>query len=172
MAIILGIDPGSRITGFGLINANGQHIEYISSGCIRLGEGEMEYRLNALFENLSELIEQHSPQQFAIERAFMGRNADSALKLGQARGVAMVAATQKGLAVSEYSPKAIKQSVAGVGSAEKAQIQLMVQKLLKLPGLPQADAADALAVALCHHYHESHLIHTLGTSRKRRGRLS
>lgn len=172
MAIILGIDPGSRITGFGLINVNGQHIEYISSGCIRLGDAPMTHRLNNLFNSISELIEQYLPQQFAIERAFMGRNADSALKLGQARGVAMVAATQKGLEINEYSPKAVKQSVTGVGSADKAQMQMMVQKLLKLPGLPQADAADALAIALCHHYHETHLIRTLGTTRKRRGRLS
>lgn len=170
--IILGIDPGSRITGFGLINAQGQSIEYLSCGCIRLGEDKMEYRLNNLFNSLNQLIEQYSPQQFAIERAFMGRNADSALKLGQARGVAMVAATQQGLAVHEYSPKSIKQSVAGVGSADKTQVQTMVQKQLKLPALPQADAADALAVAMCHHYHENQLIRSLGTKRIRRGRIS
>ncbi len=170
--IILGIDPGSRITGFGLIRIQAQQIHYLSSGCIRLGDDDMAQRLNNLFDSIKQIIIQHQPQQFAIERAFMGRNADSALKLGQARGVAIVAATQQGLDVQEYSPRTIKQSVAGVGSAEKMQVQIMVQKILKLPGLPQSDAADALAIALCHHYHQGHLIRRLGATRRRGGRSS
>lgn len=150
MAIILGIDPGSRITGFGIISMVGQKASYVTSGCIRCGEGSTSERLHVIFQGVDELIEAHCPQQFAIERAFMGKNADSALKLGQARGVAMVVAARHGLDVHEYAPKSIKQAVTGVGGAEKEQIQHMVQSLLKLPGRPQADAADALAVALCH----------------------
>lgn len=152
LAVILGIDPGSRITGFGVVNMTGQNAVYLSSGCIRCGEGSISGRLKIIFDGVSELVETYSPDQFAIERAFMGKNADSALKLGQARGVAMVVAANAGLDVYEYAPKSIKQAVTGVGGAEKEQVQHMVQALLKLPGRPQADAADALAIALCHGY--------------------
>lgn len=148
--IILGIDPGSRITGFGVVKRQGQKIEYVVSGCIRTGDGTMAERLQKIFEGVTELIETYQPDQFAIEMAFMGKNADSALKLGQARGTAMVAASLKGLAVAEYAPRAVKQAVVGKGSASKEQVQHMVQYLLKLPGIPQADAADALAIAICH----------------------
>lgn len=158
MAIILGIDPGSRITGFGVINAIGQKTEYLASGCIRVGDGLLADRLNRIFENVSELIEQYSPQEFAIEQVFMGKNADSALKLGQARGAAIVAAAQHQLDVAEYAPRSIKQAVVGKGGATKEQVQHMVQHLLKLPGLPQADAADALAIALCHAHTQANLI--------------
>lgn len=148
--IILGIDPGSRITGFGVINRQGQKVEYVASGCIRTGDGSMSERLRKIFEGVSELIDIYQPEQFAIEMAFMGKNADSALKLGQARGTAMVAASLKDLEVAEYAPRAIKQAVVGKGGATKEQVQMMVQYLLKLPGVPQADAADALAIAICH----------------------
>lgn len=165
MALIMGIDPGSRTTGFGIINMVGQQISYVTSGCIRCGEGEVAERLNLIFDGVDQLIEQWAPQQFAIERAFMGKNADSALKLGQARGVAMVVAARHGLTVNEYAPRAIKQAVTGNGGAEKEQIQRMVQVLLKLPGVPQADAADALAIAICHGYSQLNRVAMAGYKR-------
>ncbi|MFK4753288.1 crossover junction endodeoxyribonuclease RuvC [Oceanobacter antarcticus] len=170
MAIILGIDPGSRVTGFGVINAIGQRVEYITSGCIRCDDGEMPQRLQTIFTSVNELIETWSPQQFAIEQVFMGKNAASALKLGQARGVAMVAAALQQLPVAEYAPRAIKMAVTGTGGAEKEQVQHMVQTLLKLPGRPQADAADALAIALCHAFTAASLVAQAGARGSRRGR--
>jgi crossover junction endodeoxyribonuclease RuvC len=169
--LILGIDPGSRITGFGVVNAVGQQLEYVTSGCIRLGDGPMPERLDKLFSSITELVERYCPQQFAIEQAFMGRNADSALKLGQARGVAIVAAVRQQLEVAEYAPRTIKQSVVGKGSASKEQVQIMVRQLLKLPGTPQADAADALAIAICHAHTRTSLVHQAGQRRFARGRL-
>lgn len=171
MAIILGIDPGSRITGFGIINVHGRAIEYISSGCIRVGEGMLTERLNKIFTCVTELIDQYQPQEFAIEQVFMGKNADSALKLGQARGVAIVAAAQQGLDVAEYAPRTVKQSVVGKGAANKEQVQYMVQYLLKLPGIPQADAADALAIAICHAHTRDSLIGQAGIKGMARGRI-
>ena len=156
--LILGIDPGSRITGFGIVNTVGQKLEYVTSGCIRVGDGDLPERLNKIHSCVNELIETHCPQQFAIEQVFMGKNADSALKLGQARGVAILAAAQHDLPIAEYAPRHIKQAVAGKGSAAKEQVQLMVQHLLKLPGRPQADAADALAIAICHAHIQTNLI--------------
>ncbi|WP_028294198.1 crossover junction endodeoxyribonuclease RuvC [Oceanobacter kriegii] len=170
MSIILGIDPGSRLTGFGVIRVIGQKTEYLTSGCIRCGEGEIPDRLNIIHSSISSLIDQVQPDQYAIERAFMGKNADSALKLGQARGVALLVAAQKGLPVFEYAPRAIKQAVTGMGGADKSQIQHMVQSLLKLPGKPQADAADALAIALCHAFMVNNLAITSGRTSGRRSR--
>lgn len=158
MAIILGIDPGSRTTGFGVIEMRGHNPVYIASGCIRCGEGKVAPRLRIIHDGIQQLFGQYQPSEFAIERAFMGKNADSALKLGQARGVAMVVAALHDLEVFEYAPRAIKQAVTGAGGAEKEQVQHMVATLLKLPGCPQADAADALAVALCHGYQRASLI--------------
>ena len=150
MAIILGIDPGSRITGYGLLRSHGYRTDYLDSGCIRLGDAALAARLHQLYTHLSEIITHFRPTQMAIERVFMARNADSALKLGHARGVAMLAGVQHGLDVAEYSPRQIKQSVVGKGAAEKRQVQMMVTQLLKLSKRPQVDAADALGVALCH----------------------
>lgn len=150
MTRILGIDPGSRITGFGIIDCTGTRNVYVASGCIRLGNGEFMSRLKAIFSSLCEVVETYQPQHVAIERVFMARNAGSALKLGQARGAALCAVLHGGLTVSEYSPTEIKQAVVGRGRADKEQVQHMVQALLKLSAVPQADAADALAVALCH----------------------
>lgn len=158
MAIILGIDPGSRFTGYGVIEQQGRKLTYLGSGCIKaLSAGELlGDRLQTIFAGVSELIIQFQPDMFAIEQVFMATNPDSALKLGQARGAAIVAATNNGLAIAEYSARQIKQSVVGTGAADKSQVQHMVKSLLKLPGTPQADAADALAVALCHaHSHDS-----------------
>lgn len=156
--VILAIDPGSRRSGFGVIQALGQHSQYITSGCIDLTEsGEMTARLDTLFGSIQNLIAEYAPQEFAIEQVFMGRNAASALKLGQARGAAIVAATQAQLPVFEYAARQVKQSVVGVGQADKQQVQQMVMRLLKLPGLPQEDAADALAIALCHVQYQHNL---------------
>jgi crossover junction endodeoxyribonuclease RuvC len=152
LTIILGIDPGSRLTGYGVIKQHGRNFEYLGSGCIKaLSQGEdLGSRLNTIFAGVSEIILQFQPTMFAIEQVFMAKNPDSALKLGQARGAAIVAATQAELVIAEYSARQIKQSVVGTGAADKSQVQHMVKSILKLPATPQADAADALAVALCH----------------------
>ena len=158
MAIILGVDPGSRITGYGVINCVGRQQVYVGSGCIRTSSDELPLRLKQIFDGLSEIIRQYQPDEFAIERVFMAKNADSALKLGQARGAAIVAATCAGLPVAEYSATQIKSAVVGTGRAQKTQVQHMIKQLLKLPASPQADAADALGVAICHFHTYQSLI--------------
>jgi crossover junction endodeoxyribonuclease RuvC len=160
--IILGIDPGSRITGYGLINQHGNKLEYIASGCIRLGKDELPERLNQIFDSVTEIVNLYSPQEMAIEEVFMGKNAASALKLGQARGSAIVACTQQNLPIAEYAARKVKQSVVGKGSATKDQMQHMVMTLLQLPGVPQEDAADALGIAICHAHTRQSLIQMAG----------
>ncbi len=150
MAIILGVDPGSRITGYGIVRTDGRRLEYLDSGCIRLGDKPLAERLQVIFHSLATLIGEYRPEEFAIEQVFMARNPDSALKLGQARGAAIVSAANSGLPVFEYSARQVKQAVVGNGGADKSQVQHMVQALLGLSRKPQADAADALAIALCH----------------------
>ncbi|GKX54840.1 crossover junction endodeoxyribonuclease RuvC [Leminorella grimontii] len=150
MAIILGIDPGSRITGYGVIRQQGRVLTYLGSGCIRTAVDDLPTRLKLVYAGVSEIITQFHPDYFAIERVFMARNADSALKLGQARGAAIVAAVNADLPVFEYAARQVKQTVVGTGAAEKSQVQHMVKTLLKLPANPQADAADALAIAITH----------------------
>ncbi|MCW8107829.1 crossover junction endodeoxyribonuclease RuvC [Alteromonas ponticola] len=164
--VILGIDPGSRVTGYGLIKRQAGKIEYVASGCIRVKGDELAPRLAQIFAGVVEIIRQYQPDEFAIEQVFMAHNPDSALKLGQARGAAIVAATQGELSVAEYSARQIKQAVVGKGSAEKNQVQHMVRHLLNLPGTPQADAADALAVALCHAHTAQSLIKLAGQASK------
>jgi len=172
VAIILGVDPGSRITGYGVIRADGRHIEYIDSGCIRVGEKPMAERLQTIFQSLATLIGEYRPEEFAIEQVFMARNPDSALKLGQARGAAIVSAANSGLAVHEYSARQVKQVVVGKGGADKSQVQHMVQVLLSLSRKPQADAADALAIAMCHaHMSQSILRVASGAGKVRSGRV-
>ncbi|WP_426416547.1 crossover junction endodeoxyribonuclease RuvC [Aestuariirhabdus sp. LZHN29] len=171
MALILGIDPGSRITGYGVINQVGAVSEYVASGCIRTSGDDLPERLHQVFVGINEVIELYSPQTVGIEQVFMSRNADSALKLGQARGAAIVAAVSHGLEVSEYSARQVKQSVVGKGGAEKSQVQHMVQSILKLSAKPQADAADALAIALCHAHTRQSLVRMAGATRMRRGRV-
>lgn len=166
MSVILGIDPGSRITGFGVVRQQGNKFEYLGSGCIRVKGDELAARLDQIYQGVSEVITQFQPSDFAIEQVFMAKNPDSALKLGQARGAAIVAATNQQLAVSEYSARQIKQSVVGKGNAEKTQVQHMVSYLLKLSASPQADAADALAVALCHGHTQQSLIKMAGQASK------
>lgn len=148
--IILGIDPGSRITGYGIIEQDKQTLHYITSGCIRTSGDEVAQKLQQIFCGIRDIISQHPPHEAAIEQIFMHQNPNSALKLGQARGVAMVAASQYGLPVFEYAAKQIKQAVVGYGGAQKSQVQHMVKTLLHLSNIPQTDAADALAVAICH----------------------
>lgn len=150
MTIILGIDPGSRITGYGIIRVEGSRNIYLGSGCIRLTHEDAAERLRQIFVGLGEIIGTHRPDEAAIEQVFMHQNPGSALKLGQARGAAMVAAANANLKVAEYSARQIKQSVVGHGAAKKDQVQHMVCVLLNLTAKPQVDAADALAVALCH----------------------
>ncbi|HKJ72956.1 MAG TPA: crossover junction endodeoxyribonuclease RuvC [Alphaproteobacteria bacterium] len=172
MALILGVDPGSRVTGYGVISSIGARQEYIASGCIRTTDkAPLPEKLDEIFSGVSEIIDEFVPDEMAIERIFMARNAESALKLGQARGVAIVAAVNHGLAVHEYEAKKIKQAVVGTGAATKQQIQHMVRTLLKLPGRPQADAADALAIAMCHIHTQASLAKMAGANAFRRGRL-
>jgi crossover junction endodeoxyribonuclease RuvC len=172
VAIILGIDPGSRLTGYGVIKQVGAKVEYLGSGCIRLQGEALAPRLQQIFAGISEIISQFQPNEFAIEQVFLAKNPDSALKLGQARGAAIVAATAQGLPVAEYSARQITPSGVGKGNADKNQVQHMVTYLLKLSASPQADAADALAVALCHSHTQQSLIKMSGQATKTvRGRL-
>jgi len=150
MIRILGIDPGSRITGFGVIDVLGNKVSYVASGCVRTAEGALPERLKTIYEGISEVVRSYQPLEMAIENVFMQKNAASALKLGQARGAAICAVVTQAIDVHEYSPTQIKQAVVGRGHADKAQVQHMVTALLNLPEPPQADAADALACALCH----------------------
>ncbi|MGD9165016.1 MAG: crossover junction endodeoxyribonuclease RuvC [Chromatiales bacterium] len=150
MLRILGIDPGSRVTGYGLIESDGMRSLHIEHGTLRLRGEALPPRLGEIYARISALIEQHNPTVMAIEQVFVAKNAASALKLGQARGAAICAAIQHGLEVAEYTPTRIKQSVVGTGRADKGQTQHMVKMILNLSEQPQADAADALAVALSH----------------------
>lgn len=171
MSLILGIDPGSRITGYGFIRFQASRLEYVASGCIRLKESTLPERLNTIFQGITQLILQYAPDEFAIEEVFLARNADSALKLGQARGVAIAAATNQGLPVCEYSARKVKQAVVGKGSADKSQVQHMVKHLLGLESSPQSDAADALGIALCHAHMQQSLLKISGATHSRRGRI-
>lgn len=152
MPLILGIDPGSTITGYAVIEAGAQP-RAIKIDCIRLPRADFPTRLGLIFERLSEVIETYQPDQMAIENVFVSRNAASALKLGQARGAAICAAASRGIAVAEYTPTQIKQAIVGRGHADKTQIQHMVKVLLGVSGTLQADAADAAGVAICHVHH-------------------
>lgn len=147
---ILGIDPGSRITGYGIIESNGKRNTYVAGGCVRMNRSELPQRLSTIYRGIEEIIQQFNPDEVAIEKVFMHKNADSALKLGQARGAAICAVANMGLDVIEYSPNKIKQCVVGNGHADKQQIQHMIRILLRLTATPSSDAADALAVAVCH----------------------
>ena len=156
MIRILGIDPGSRVTGYGVIDQDGQHIYYVASGCVRAQGASLAERLGIIFAGVSQVILEHRPQEMAIEQVFMNKNADSALKLGQARGAAICAGIQAGVPVEEYAARQIKQAVVGRGGATKEQVQHMMCVLLSLQKTPPSDAADALGVAVCHgHYRET-----------------
>lgn len=166
MAIILGIDPGSRITGFGVIEFAAGKARYIASGCIKANPAEAEAeRLRIIYQGVCDVIAEYQPIQGAIEQVFMFYSAGSALKLGQARGAAQVAMATHGLPVSTYSAKQVKQSVVGYGGASKEQVQMMVTDILSLTQQPPEDAADALAIALCH-AHTQESLQRLGPAKK------
>ncbi len=147
---ILGVDPGSRLTGYGLVEATGAEVRFLDCGLIQAGDDDVALRLKRIFDGLGRMIAEHAPSELAIEKVFVHRNVTSALKLGQARGAALLAASTRALDVFEYSPNEIKQAVTGRGHAGKEQIQHMIRVLLKLKQVPAADAADALAAAVCH----------------------
>jgi crossover junction endodeoxyribonuclease RuvC len=147
---VLGIDPGSQRTGFGIIDCHARGERHVASGCIDVAGASMVVRLQRIFAELNALVSEHRPDMVAIERVFLHRNPDSALKLGQARGVALCAAAALGASVHEYAPRAIKRAITGYGAAAKPQVAQMVCTLLRLEKAPVADAADALAAALCH----------------------
>ena len=169
---ILGIDPGLRITGFGVLDQSGQKLAYVTSGCIKTPEGELSSRLKAILDGLAEVIKSCRPEQIAIEKVFVNMNPQSTLLLGQARGTAICAAVMHDLPVAEYTALQVKQAVAGNGHARKEQVQEMVKRLLSLGGAPSPDAADALACAICH-AHGGHGFGTVATTgyRVRNGRL-
>jgi crossover junction endodeoxyribonuclease RuvC len=150
---ILGVDPGSRLTGFGVVALDAGRMTYVASGCVRVPAGELPERLKVIYDGLAQVIAEYRPTVLSIEKVFVAHNVDSALKLGQARGAAICAAVNHALSVTEYTALQIKQAIVGVGHARKEQVQHMVKALLKLSGSPQADAADALACALCHAHH-------------------
>ena len=148
---ILGIDPGLRVTGFGVIEKHGNQLHYVASGCIKSNDREqLPSRLGTLFDGISEVIATYRPDQAAVEIVFVNVNPQSTLLLGQARGAAMTALVHGGLCVAEYTALQVKQAVVGHGKAAKQQVQDMVVRLLKLEGAPSSDAADALACAICH----------------------
>ena len=150
--IILGIDPGLRTTGFGVIEKQGAQLRYIASGTIKTmaAEGELPGRLKIILDGICEVVRTYRPTCAAIEKVFVNVNPQSTLLLGQARGAAITALVSTDLAVAEYSATQIKQAVTGTGKAAKEQVQEMVSRLLMLPGLPGSDAADALGIAICH----------------------
>jgi crossover junction endodeoxyribonuclease RuvC len=147
---ILGIDPGSRLTGYGLVETTGDRIVWLQHGAIRTNGDDFPARLAQIYAGIGEVLETWQPQEVAIERVFVHRNADSALKLGQARSAAICATFAHAVTLHEYAPRAVKQAVTGLGGAGKEQVARMVGMLLGLKEELQADAADALAVAICH----------------------
>lgn len=150
MVRIIGVDPGSRKTGFGIIELDGKQVKHVVSGRLLVGDGDFADRLKQIFEGLTDLIQRYQPDIMAVEQVFLHKNADSALKLGQARGAAICAGVSQQLQVHEYSATQIKKSVVGNGHAKKEQVQYMMSVMLQLKETPQEDAADALACAITH----------------------
>ena len=150
MRRIIGIDPGSRFTGVGIIDCQDQTIQHVHHETVKCGDGDFPERLKIIFVAINDLVKQYQPHEMAIETVFMAKNANAAIKLGQARGAAICATVANDIVVHEYAPKAIKQAVVGKGGADKTQVQYMVKLLLKLDKNVQNDAADGLAVAICH----------------------
>jgi crossover junction endodeoxyribonuclease RuvC len=164
---ILGLDPGSRRTGFGVIECRGSQLLVVAHGCLNVAAASPAARLRLIFEGLQALVSQHGPVEVAVERVFVSRNPDSALKLGQARGAALCA-VPAGVPVFEYAPRAIKLAIVGSGAAEKFQVAHMIRTLLALAEPPAADAADALAVAVCHAH--ARRLHALAQGAQARSR--
>jgi crossover junction endodeoxyribonuclease RuvC len=171
MIRILGIDPGSLNTGYGIIDVDGNHSIHVENGTIQTNTSGLPNKLLVIFTQLNEIIDQHHPDEVAIEKVFMHRNADSALKLGQARGAAITICATKELKIFEYTANQVKQATVGKGHAAKQQVQHMVKVLLCLNGIPQVDAADALAVALCHAHSREGLSRMAGVKGISGGRL-
>ncbi len=171
MDIIIGIDPGSRVTGYGLVGVTASGLAHVGHGCIRLEHPRQPERLREIFQGLQVVLDEFAPGQAAVEEVFMGRNAASALKLGQARGSAIVACQCRGIAVAEYSARKVKQAVVGNGAASKEQIQHMVRTLLRISETIAQDAADALAVAICHAHSHDSLARIASATRYSRKRL-
>ena len=169
---ILGLDPGLRITGFGVLEKHGNRLLYVASGCVKTPVTDLPGRIKSILDGLSEVIATHAPDQVAIEKVFVNVNPQSTLLLGQARGTAICAAVLAALPVAEYTALQVKQSVVGAGHARKEQVQEMVKRLLNLPAHPSPDAADALACAICH-AHGGQGLGAMATAgfRVRRGRL-
>lgn len=153
MIRLIGIDPGSRITGYGVVDTDGFRHKYVTSGFIEIKADTLGDKLGIIFDEVSSIVATWKPESMGIEQVFVKHNVDSALKLGQARGAAICAAVQAKIPLGEYSPRAIKKAVVGSGAADKQQIQQMIQRLLGLEVLPQSDEADALAIAICHAHH-------------------
>ncbi len=171
MIRILGIDPGSINTGYGIIDTEGNHSKHIDNGIIKIKGEELPDKLKCIYSGLNELIHEFKPDEISIEKVFMHRNADSALKLGQARGAAICACTMQDLPVYEYTANQVKQATVGKGHAAKEQVQHMIKVLLCLQEVPAADAADALAIALCHAHSREGLLRMQGVQGIRKGRL-
>jgi crossover junction endodeoxyribonuclease RuvC len=147
---ILGIDPGSLFTGYGVVDYDGQRLGHVASGCIRVAGSDFSVRLREIFRGIGAVLAEFGPEELAVEKAFVHKNADSALKLGQARAAAICATLMSDLPLHEYTPREVKLALTGKGGADKQQVQHMVKILLGLQGRMQADSADALAVAICH----------------------
>ncbi|AGA92266.1 crossover junction endodeoxyribonuclease RuvC [Thioflavicoccus mobilis 8321] len=162
---ILGIDPGSRTTGYGLIDTDGRHSVRLASGSIRVGHEPWPERLGTIFDAVAELVATHRPHEMAVEQLIFARDPTAALKIGQARGAVLCAGLKGGVIVHEYSPKSVKLAVVGTGGADKGQVQQMIRILLALPETPAEDEADALAIALCH-------AHSMGIPARRRAAAS
>ncbi|TXI82530.1 MAG: crossover junction endodeoxyribonuclease RuvC [Flavobacteriales bacterium] len=154
--IILGIDPGTTVMGFGVLAVEGRDLRLLEAGAIRFEPGDHTLKLRAIFRSTTEIIERHLPDELAIEAQFFGKNVQSMLKLGRAQGVAIAAALQRDLSVVEYAPKRVKQSITGNGNAAKEQVAAMLLSILRIEALPSStDATDAVAVAVCHHFANS-----------------
>jgi crossover junction endodeoxyribonuclease RuvC len=153
---LLGLDPGLQRTGWGVIEVHGNALRFLAAGVVVTVAGDdLAARLDALYRGLSAVVRQHRPAAAAVEETVVNRNAGSSLKLGHARGVVLLAAAHAGLAVTEYASKTVKRTVVGTGAADKRQVAMMVRTLLPASGALGADAADALAVALCHAHHQA-----------------
>jgi crossover junction endodeoxyribonuclease RuvC len=153
---VLGVDPGTVVTGWGVLDCDRGRLARVASGTIQLGRGEVSLRLATLYDHLREILIEHEPCVMSLERNFVARNVQSAFRLGEARGVAMAAAAGAGVALSEYSPATIKKSVVGHGRADKAQVQAAICRLLSIAEVPSPDEADALAAGACHAFHKKY----------------